>query len=323
MLLMVAPVQAEERYHEVQRGESLGLIAQQHNVDPQELMSLNGISDPNVIYIGQRLLLPLDASVGVYGSPAAEGQLPGSEGYYTVRQGDSLSEIALAHAMTLTDLMRLNGINNAGFVYVGQRLRVTARVTPALGELETQPQLAETIYVVQPGDTLYAIARAYETTAQELMIANGLPNINSVWIGQRVRIRPTPVRENTLLVAGAPADGRRWIEVNLTNQTLTAWQGDVAVLHTKITAGAKQWPTVTGRFKILRKYQSQTMSGPGYSIPNVPWVMYFHGGYAIHGAYWRTEFGEPGSHGCVNVRVDEAELLYNWAPMETEVYVHH
>jgi lipoprotein-anchoring transpeptidase ErfK/SrfK len=95
------------------------------------------------------------------------------------------------------------------------------------------------------------------------------------------------------------------------------------VLHTSISSGTDRTPTVTGRYKINRKYTKQRMTGPDYDLPNVPWVMYFYSGYAIHGAYWHNKFGTQTSHGCVNMRIEEAEMLYHWADMGTEVYVHY
>ncbi len=129
--------------------------------------------------------------------------------------------------------------------------------------------------------------------------------------------------ESTLNLVAAPPDGKKWIEVNLSDQTLTAWQGDVAVMHTAISGGRSNTPTITGRFTIDTKYKAQRMTGPGYDLSNVPWVMYFHGSYAIHGAYWHNNFGVPMSHGCVNMRVNESKLMYDWAPSGTEVYVHY
>jgi lipoprotein-anchoring transpeptidase ErfK/SrfK len=63
------------------------------------------------------------------------------------------------------------------------------------------------------------------------------------------------------------------------------------------------------------------MTGADYDTPDVPWTMYYSGGFAIHGAYWHNNFGTPVSHGCVNLRVPEAKALYEWAPMGTEVVV--
>lgn len=322
-LMLATPAYAQETVHVVQRGESLIQIARQHGVQLEALMALNGISDANMIYIGQRLLIPGNPGAGAYGTPVTDEALPGNHGYYVVGRGDTLSQIAQRHGMSLTDLMRLNLITDPSTIYVGQRLRVTARAQPLAGEQPSQPQVADQIYVVQRGDSLYAIAARFDTTVQALMAANGLPNPNFVWVGQRLRIRAgEPLAQTALIAAGAPEDGKRWIEVNLSNQTLTAWQGDVAVMHTSISSGTDWFPTVTGRFQIERKYTKQRMTGPDYDLPNVPWVMYFYSGYAIHGAYWHTKFGSPTSHGCINMRIDEAEMLYHWADFGTEVYIH-
>ena len=123
------------------------------------------------------------------------------------------------------------------------------------------------------------------------------------------------------LGAGLP-DGRRWIEVDISDQKLTAWQGETAVLQTIISSGRTEYPTVRGTYNVRVKLPLERMIGPGYDTPDVPWTMYFFRGYAIHGAYWHNNFGTPVSHGCVNMRVEEAKLLYDWAAVGTEVVVH-
>lgn len=335
---------AQDLVHVVGRGEHLAQIAKRYGVSVTELIDYNEIDNPNIIVTGQRLLIPGAGTVSaeVYGTPAEEAQLPAGNGYYTVRRGDTLSEIAKRYELDPEDLMRLNGLSNANFIWVGQELRLSARVEPSgvtVDETE-RSDVAEVIYVVQEGDTLSEIAALYNTTTQELLTANGLPNSNFVWVGQSLRIKTSAVVSPLSEAANAqsrailpeigaaeaslaPTDGTRWIEVNLTDQTLTAWQGDVAILYTKISSGLPGTPTITGRFNIGTKYQSQRMTGPGYDLPGVPWVMYFHGDYAIHGTYWHTNFGVPMSRGCVNVSVEESELLYQWAPVGTEVYVHY
>ena len=119
----------------------------------------------------------------------------------------------------------------------------------------------------------------------------------------------------------------RWIDVNLTTQTLTAYEGETPVLSSLISSGMWQFPTVTGQFRTWIKYDSQDMTGYhlgyNYSLDDVPHVMYFFEDYAIHGAYWHNNFGTPMSHGCVNVNLPDAEWLYNWAPLGTLVNVHH
>jgi LysM repeat protein len=315
---------AQERVHVVGRGENLSTIAQRYGLTTQDLSAHNGIVNPNLVMVGQQLQIPGGGAAPSMLTPAQPGALPGESGYYTVGRGDTLSQIARNHGMTTDDLMRLNSLGNANVIWVGQKLRVSARVAPVVqsAPAAAQPQAAERIYVVKPGDTLSAIAKANQTTVQQLLVANGLPSTSFIYSGQRLRVRPSQAG-NALNMVAAPADGKKWIEINLSEQTLTAWQGDVAVMHTFVSTGRSATPTVTGRFTIGTKYNAQRMTGPGYDLPGVPWVMYFFGGYAIHGAYWHTNFGSVQSHGCVNMRVNEAELLYHWAPAGTEVYVHY
>jgi lipoprotein-anchoring transpeptidase ErfK/SrfK len=104
----------------------------------------------------------------------------------------------------------------------------------------------------------------------------------------------------------------KWIEVDLSDQKLWAWDGTELVFETTISSGKAHTPTVQGKFRILRKYDAQLMTGPGYYLPNVPWVMYFYAGYALHGAYWHDKWGTPTSHGCVNLRREDAKWLYDW-----------
>lgn len=120
----------------------------------------------------------------------------------------------------------------------------------------------------------------------------------------------------------APPDGRRWIEIDISDQTLTAWQGDVPVFQTSVSTGKSGYRTLPGTFHVYVKHNQTRMIGPGYDTPDVPWTMYYYGGFAIHGAYWHNNFGTPVSHGCVNMRVPEAKALFDWASVGAEVVVH-
>jgi len=117
--------------------------------------------------------------------------------------------------------------------------------------------------------------------------------------------------------------GARWIDVNLSQQMVYAYEGDVAVNSFLTSTGTWQYPTVTGKYKVYVKYISTRMTGPGYDLPNVPYVMYFYKGYGIHGTYWHNNFGTPMSHGCVNLSIPDAEWLYYWASVGTVVNVHY
>lgn len=122
--------------------------------------------------------------------------------------------------------------------------------------------------------------------------------------------------------------GERWIEVNLSTYTLTAWAGNTPVMSSLVVIGAPLTPTIPGEFRIYWKLPSQTMEGVSpYSGPyrqeDVPHVMYYVDDWAIHGSYWRSSFGYAASNGCVNLPLAEAAWLYDWAPIGTRVVVHY
>jgi lipoprotein-anchoring transpeptidase ErfK/SrfK len=114
----------------------------------------------------------------------------------------------------------------------------------------------------------------------------------------------------------------RWIEIDLSDQRLSAWNGGTLVRAYMVSTGKRRTPTPTGTYAIQSKFRATRMQGEDYNVPDVPYAMYFSGGYAIHGAYWHNRFGTPISHGCVNVRVSSAQWLYNWASIGTPVVVH-
>ncbi|MFN6518026.1 MAG: L,D-transpeptidase [Nostoc sp. CreGUA01] len=135
--------------------------------------------------------------------------------------------------------------------------------------------------------------------------------------------KATPVDENSITVSSISKTSQpRWIEIDLSEQRLRAWEGKKLVHSYRISAGKRSTPTPIGRFRINSKYRTHRMRGRGYNIPDVPYTMYFHRGYAIHGAYWHNRFGTPVSHGCVNLPVKQARSLYNWASTGTLVVVH-
>ena len=117
--------------------------------------------------------------------------------------------------------------------------------------------------------------------------------------------------------------GERWIDINLTNQTLGVYDGADLVDSFIVSTGRGGSPTVTGEFKIWVKVPMQDMSGPGYYIQDVPWVMYFYKSYGIHGTWWHNNFGTPMSAGCVNMTIADAEWMYSWASVGTTVKVHY
>lgn len=127
---------------------------------------------------------------------------------------------------------------------------------------------------------------------------------------------PTPAPPSTV------GEGR-WIDVDLTRQVLTAYEGTTPVRSVLVSTGLPRTPTPVGQFRIWVKLRYDDMEGPGYYLTNVPYVMYFYGSYSLHGTYWHNNFGHPMSHGCVNLPTQEAEWLFNWAEVGTLVNIHH
>jgi LysM repeat protein len=322
-MLLGGPAAAQaESIHVIRAGDSLAAIARQYEIDPDLLATYNDISDPNLIVIGQQIAIPPQTSSLDLAVPVTDSPLPGAKGYHTVTAGESLTQIGRRYDIALSDLLRLNGLANPNTIWVGQKLRLSARVDPAAHPQAAKPDLADAIHVVAEDETLSLIAKQYGTTIEQLMRVNGLPNSGFVYTGQRLRVQAPPPAQNIFGVAGAPADGHRRIEVDLSDQSLIAWQGEVAVLRTTVSTGKPATPTIPGTFAVHSKYDTQHMTGDDYDLPGVPWVMYYYEDYAIHGAYWHANFGWPTSHGCINMRIDEAAALYAWAALGTEVVVH-
>ena len=134
---------------------------------------------------------------------------------------------------------------------------------------------------------------------------------------------PLPTSPAPKPAVASSGNGTRWIDVDLTNQRVYAYEGDTVVNSFIVSTGMWLTPTVTGQYNIYIKYRSNKMSGPGYYLPDVPYIMYFYGSYGLHGTYWHNNFGTPMSHGCVNLSIPDAGWLYNWASVGTLVNVHY
>lgn len=133
---------------------------------------------------------------------------------------------------------------------------------------------------------------------------------------------PLAVEDKQTKILGSTSE-EKWIEVDLSEQKLRAWEGDKLFLETLVSTGLPWWPTPTGEFKIWTKFRYTKMEGGEgkhyYYLPNVPFVMFFEGsgisgykGYSLHGTYWHSDFGNRRSHGCVNLPTSVAEKLYYW-----------
>lgn len=134
-------------------------------------------------------------------------------------------------------------------------------------------------------------------------------------------------KDGTEVLGDSTASKR--IEIDLTNQRLYAIENGNRIYDFPISSGKPWWSTPTGTFRIWIKLRYARMRGGSqalgtyYDLPNVPYTMYFYNdqvpkwkGYGIHGAYWHNNFGQPMSHGCVNMREEDVAQLYYWAQPE-------
>ncbi|MBC8335365.1 MAG: L,D-transpeptidase [Anaerolineales bacterium] len=131
--------------------------------------------------------------------------------------------------------------------------------------------------------------------------------------------KPAPTSQSPGEIGG----GEHWIDINLSEQRVYAYAGNTLINSFIVSTGTWQTPTVTGSYRVYVKYRSTRMTGPGYDLPNVPYVMYFYKGYGLHGTYWHNNFGTPMSHGCVNLRTNDAAWLYNFSSVGTLVRIHY
>ncbi len=281
---------------------------------------------------------------------------------YIVQQGDTLFGIAARYGVSIEELAAANGLDDNLTVYAGQPLAIPAAYftpppAPQFVNIPPLPPSTGDTYTVQSGDTLYSIAARFGTTVAALQAANGLPDFGpAIYIGQLLRIptgsfapteplwnqpaRPVPPAWNQPRPAMPAAPWNvypavyqnklvleKWIDVNLTTQTLVAYEGQQAVLKSRVSSGIWEHPTLVGTFQIYVKYESADMSGgagdEAYFLPAVPYVMYFSGNFGLHGTYWHNNFGTPMSHGCVNLPTPAARWLFNWAPIGTKVVTHY
>ncbi|MBP9669357.1 MAG: L,D-transpeptidase family protein [Candidatus Pacebacteria bacterium] len=128
---------------------------------------------------------------------------------------------------------------------------------------------------------------------------------------------------------GSPAQGNKSLIVDRSDQKMYAYDGDILYRTLDISTGLRVTPTPRGIFTIYKKTPSRYMQGPiagisdqYYDLPGVPWNLYFTAeGAVVHGAYWHDKFGQPWSHGCVNLPPAEAQDIYQWADVGTQITV--
>ncbi len=204
----------------------------------------------------------------------------------------------------------------------GSPLAVDIRPTDSI-DLSVTPAREDRADATLPADqpTEIPVEQPTEQPTEDL-----LPTAEPTWSGSLSLeyAADTPTSEAAASIPGySSGSGQHWIDVNLSQQMVYAYEGDNIANSFLVSTGTWLHPTLTGRYHVYVKLRYTDMSGPDYYLPNVPYTMYFFRGYGLHGTYWHHNFGTPMSHGCVNLSIPDAEWLYNFASVGTLVNVHY
>lgn len=222
---------------------------------------------------------------------------------------------------------------------VVDRKKVAAWVGEAADEVDTDP-VKGLRYLTSTGTKLRDVTQAEDGVEVTNRAAVATELVSALSSGTDAAQRfETKTLEATwterTLDAGAeklayPATpGEKWIDVNLSRHTMTAYLGSKPVFGpVSMVNGAPATPSDTGTFRIFQKNALMTMRGSNadgsdYETPDVPWSSFYNGGEALHGAYWRDSFGYAASHGCINLPISTAKWVFDWAPIGTPVVVHN
>lgn len=183
--------EASAASYTVKSGDTLSGIASQYNTTVNQIVSLNQLSNPNLIYVGQ--VLKLKNSQTTNSSSSSSSTATTTAGTYTVKAGDTLSAIASRYSTSSSTLASLNSLSNPNLIYVGQVLKVSSNTSTSSSTSSSANSTVTTAasYTVKAGDTLSAIAAKYGTTYQALASTNSISNPNDIYVGQVIKVSAT------------------------------------------------------------------------------------------------------------------------------------
>ena len=189
----------------VKSGDTLSGIASQYNTTVNQIVSLNQLSNPNLIYVGQVLKLKNSQTTNSSSSSTAATTV----GTYTVKAGDTLSAIASRYSTSSSTLASLNSLSNPNLIYVGQVLKVSSNASTSSSTSSSANSTVTTAasYTVKSGDTLSAIAAKYGTTYQALASANSISNPNDIYVGQVIKVSATATAASSQAASSTNSNG--------------------------------------------------------------------------------------------------------------------
>lgn len=189
----------------VKSGDTLSGIASQYNTTVNQIVSLNQLSNPNLIYVGQVLKLKNSQTTNSSSSSTAATTV----GTYTVKAGDTLSAIASRYSTSSSTLASLNSLSNPNLIYVGQVLKVSSNASTSSSTSSSANSTVTTAasYTVKAGDTLSAIAAKYGTTYQALASTNSISNPNDIYVGQVIKVSATVTAASSQAASSTNSNG--------------------------------------------------------------------------------------------------------------------
>nr|WP_302517577.1 LysM peptidoglycan-binding domain-containing protein [Limosilactobacillus mucosae] len=198
--------EASAASYTVKSGDTLSGIASQYNTTVNQIVSLNQLSNPNLIYVGQVLKLKNGQTTN---SSSSSSTATTTAGTYTVKAGDTLSAIASRYSTSSSTLASLNSLSNPNLIYVGQVLKVSSNASTSSSTSSSANSTVTTAasYTVKSGDTLSAIAAKYGTTYQALASANSISNPNDIYVGQVIKVSATATAASSQAASSTSSNG--------------------------------------------------------------------------------------------------------------------
>lgn len=199
--------EASAASYTVKSGDTLSGIASRYNTTVNQIVSLNQLSNPNLIYVGQ--VLKLKNSQTTNSSSSSSSTATTTAGTYTVKAGDTLSAIASRYSTSSSTLASLNSLSNPNLIYVGQVLKVSSNASTSSSTSSSANSTVTTAasYTVKAGDTLSAIAAKYGTTYQALASTNSISNPNDIYVGQVIKVSATATAASSQAASSTNSNG--------------------------------------------------------------------------------------------------------------------
>lgn len=200
--------EASAASYTVKSGDTLSGIASRYNTTVNQIVSLNQLSNPNLIYVGQVLKLKNSQTTNS-SSSSSSSTAATTVGTYTVKAGDTLSAIASRYSTSSSTLASLNSLSNPNLIYVGQVLKVSSNASTSSSTSSSANSTVTTAasYTVKAGDTLSAIAAKYGTTYQALASTNSISNPNDIYVGQVIKVSATATAASSQAASSTNSNG--------------------------------------------------------------------------------------------------------------------